>query len=438
MKTTKQLKFSQKLAALFIIIAGIITIGRILNLINNENKLIEDITAFISLIGFTFYLYPIFFEKFKNHKLNKNLLIALIFFSTLQLNAQDYSKQIEAFTKSFADKNTKALQPYMSTELKFGQIPAASTPAIMSNIVTNLPKLNSMSIVESVQGKAKVKYDFVGLGIRESHLFFDTEGKITKIELVENLIKQEAEARRQQQQSVQLPNPGGLGNKYTPKKVEFNAPDGLTINGNLYEIDKSKLIILLTHQAGYNRIEYADIAPKLNELGYNCLAIDLRSGGNFGGKPNNTNQRAIEKKLKPEMIDAQQDIAAAIDYLNKKYNQKIILWGSSFSSSLALLEGANNHKVKAIIGFSPGNYFGNAAPSLATVFSKIEKPFLVTSSKQEATTLSALIGKSELKTNQQQFIPTSTGFHGSRALWTGQKGAEEYWEAVTQFLSQLK
>lgn len=368
---------------------------------------------------------------------NRQILIIAFLVSTT-LFAQDYSKQIDAFSKSFADKNTEALQPYLSPKLQFGQIPVANTQAIMKNIVTNLPKLNTMSIIEHEQGKAKIAYDFVGLGKRESFIHFDNEGKIVSIELVENLIQQEAEARKQLQQSVQLPSPGALGEKYIPTSVEFASKDGLAINANLYEVDKTKPVILLMHQAGYNRIEYADIAPKLNEMGYNCLVVDLRSGGNFAGKPNKTNARAIEKGLQPEMIDVQQDVAAAIDYLHTKYKQNVIVWGSSFSSSLALLEGVNNSKVNAIISFSPGDYFGDAAPSLSTVFSSITKPFFVTSSQQEAKALTALIGDVEMKDTQVQFIPESKGFHGSRALWEGQKGAAEYWHAITQFLSMIE
>jgi len=436
MKSSKHLKKPntlKKIGFTLILIAGIMTFLRILDIVPRDYYIAHDIRNYVYLVGALMVMIPYFLKR----KQTKTIVIVLALFSSATIFAQDYSKQIEAFTKSFTDKNTKALQPYMSSKLQFGQIPAANTPTIMSNIVTNLPKLNSMTIIESTEGKAKIAYNFQALGKRESFIHFDIEGKITKIELVENLIQQEAEARRQQQQSVQVPVPGVLGDKYKPTKVEFTAADGLIINGNFYGVNTQKPIILLTHQAGYNRIEYVDIAPKLNEMGYNCLVIDLRSGGAFAGKPNNTNQRAIEKGLKPEMIDAQQDITAAINYLNKKYHQKVIVWGSSFSSSLALLEGVNNDKVKAIISFSPGDYFGDAAPSLATVFSKIKKPYLVTSSKQEATALRELIGNSKLATNQLQFIPESNGFHGSRALWEGQKGAEEYWNAVTQFLNQL-
>ena len=195
--------------------------------------------------------------------------------------------------------------------------------------------------------------------------------------------------------------------------------------------------ILLCHQAGYNKQEYADIAPKLNEMGYNCLAIDQRSGGDFAGKPNETFQRAKEKSLPTAYIDAQQDIEAAIDFLNKKYNKKVILLGSSYSSSLVLFESLKNNTVSASIAFSPGDYFGDQKPSLSTVFLKADKPFFITSSKQEAETLNALVDKKQLKENQIQFIPESDGFHGSKALWSGQNGAEEYWTAIADFLKSI-
>lgn len=369
--------------------------------------------------------------------INSIMIILILFISSLQGIAQDYSTQIDVFAKSFAEKNVSALSLHTSAELKFDPVPVANTLTILKSIVSQLPKLNSMTILESENGKAKVKYDFDGLGISESYLFFNDSGKITRIEFIENLIKQQMAVQQRQQKSVQVPNPSEFGAKYKPSKVEFVSIDGLTVYGDIYEIDKNKPVILLCHQADYNRIEYADIAPRLNELGYNCLAIDQRSGGEFGGKINDTAKRAGEKGMTPTMVDAQQDIAAAVRYLNKAYKTKVIVWGSSYSSSLALFEGVSNSNIKAIIGFSPGDYFGNAAPSLSTIFSKIAKPYLVTSSKVEAEALRVLIGDSKQKKNQQQFVPKSEGFHGSRALWTGQEGSEEYWNVVTQFLTEI-
>ncbi len=428
-----KIKGIQKVGAILIIISGLITLLKVVD--SNKDYLTQDLRNYIFLGGFFLYIIPRLSKVFKSK--SSTTFLAMLFVSTTLL-AQDYSKQIDAFTKSFSDKTTEAIQSYMSPKLQFGKIPVANTPAIMNNIVKNLPKLNSMTIIESEKGKAKVAYDFIGLGKSESHIHFDVEGRMTKIELVENLIKQEAEARRGMQNSVQLPTPGELGKKYIPTTIEFKGKDGLLINANLYEVDENKPIILLMHQAGYNRLEYADIAPRLNALGYNCLAVDLRSGGTFAGENNITHTHAKEKGLNPEMIDSQEDVKTAINFLYDKYNREVIVWGSSYSSSLALLEGVSNNKVKAIIAFSPGNYFGDAAPSLNTAFLKMDKPFFVTSSKEEAEALTLLMGNTSLNERQSQFIPNSKGFHGSRALWIGQKGAEEYWKSVTTFLELVK
>ncbi len=436
-KIFKELKTIQKLGAALIIISTIITIGTLLNIINDENKIPENGRNIMLILGFTFYLVP----NFKNgiRKNNSKILTSLMFLfvSLFSVQAQDYSEQIEAFKQSFTEKNTEKINPYLSSELKFDPIPVANTSAIMDNIVSQLPKLNDLIILESEKGKAKVKYDFDGLGISESHIYFDHSGKMTRIEMIENLIKQEMAAQQKMKESVQMPTFGKLAKKYVPTKVEFKSKDGLFVNGNLYEIDKNKPVILLCHQAGYNRIEYADIAPKLNDLGYNCLAIDQRSGGNFAGKPNNTFERATEQGKPTNYVDAQQDIEAAINFLSERYNQKVTVWGSSYSSSLALFESLKNNKVNASISFSPGDYFGNERESLADVFKRIGKPFFITSSKEESTVLKSLVGDTKLKNSQIQFIPTSDGFHGSRALWTGQKGAEEYWTAVMEFLNSF-
>ena len=103
-----------------------------------------------------------------------------------------------------------------------------------------------------------------------------------------------------------------------------------------------------------------------------------------------------------------------------------------------MLEGAHNDHVKAILSFSPGDYFGDAAPSLATIFSNIDKPFFVTSSKKESKAITALRGDSKLKENQSLFIAVSGGYQCSRVLWEGQQGSAEYWAAATDFLNKVK
>lgn len=302
----------------------------------------------------------------------------------------------------------------------------------------NLPVLNSLEILSQKNGEAEVQYDFTALGKRTSKILFDETGKLTKLFLVDNLLKEQAEAQAAAAAQKQGPTLGELSKKYPAQKVQLEAKDGLMITGALYEIGENEPVILLCHQAGYNKYEYADIAPKLNEMGFNVMAIDQRSGGTFAGKDNETFSLAKSKGLSTEFVDAQQDMEAAIDFLSKKFDQKVILWGSSYSSSLTLFISEKNKKVRAALAFSPGDYFGDAKTSLANVFPELKIPFLVTSSKQEAEVLSGLLEGVKLKKNQTQFIPEGTGYHGSRALWEGQEGGGEYWNAVNAFLANFK
>ena len=77
-----------------------------------------------------------------------------------------------------------------------------------------------------------------------------------------------------------------------PTTLWLQATDGVEIRGDLYALDgddkRSAPVILLFHQAGSNRGEYAEIAPRLNELGFHALAIDQRSGGKRWGFENET------------------------------------------------------------------------------------------------------------------------------------------------------
>ncbi len=371
---------------------------------------------------------------------NSSMAAVLIILFTLPVSgsAQDYSQQIEAFEQSFHQKEISVIKPFLSDSLKFNPLPIQNTIPVLTNIVTNLPKLNTIKIMSSEKGNAKVKYDFEQLGISESHIHFDANGKIKQIEFVDDIIKQQIEQQRKMQSSVQAPKPDKIAFTYSKKKVEFPSKDGLIISAESYEIDPDKPVILLFHQGGYNKYEYADIAPRLNKMGFNAIAIDQRSGGSFADKQNETFNRAVQNGIESiEFSDADQDIEAAIDYFADAYQQKVIVWGSSYSSSLVLHSAAKNKNVKAVISFSPGDYFGEKLPSLKTVFPKINQPFLVTSSREEADQLMELLHEVDQSDLQLQFIPESEGFHGSRALWIDQQGADEYWAAITKFLEEI-
>ena len=62
----------------------------------------------------------------------------------------------------------------------------------------------------------------------------------------------------------------------------------------------------------------------------------------------------------------------------------------------------------------------------------------LTSTKPEAEELSKYLSEVQLKENQMQFVPDSTGEHGSRALWKTNPHHTQYWNSLMPFLEKLK
>jgi alpha/beta superfamily hydrolase len=218
------------------------------------------------------------------------------------------------------------------------------------------------------------------------------------------------------------------------EKFEFPSTDGLTITADLYEIGHDNPVIVLCHQARFSRGEYTKIARKLNKKGFNCLAIDQRSGDQVNKVINETAKLAKEKGLPQEYIHAEPDIIAAVNWAAARYEKSVTLWGSSYSASLALKVGTEHDKVEIIISFSPGEYFGEDL-TLKNVIAPLDKPVFVTSSKKEASQVRDVLSLNE-SDKVTHFIPREDGIHGSRALWKSTPNHEEYWTALERFLKR--
>ncbi len=224
--------------------------------------------------------------------------------------------------------------------------------------------------------------------------------------------------------------------------ISFKSADDVLITADAYiahTSDKTPLIVLF-HQAGSSRGEYNEIAPRLNKLGFNCIAVDLRSGDYSRGKDNETTMRASKAGLATSYIDALPDIIAALQYANKHYS-KVIAWGSSYSASLVLkVAGDHPELVDGVLAFSPGEYFAHLGKSKTWIrdsAQKIKVPTFITSSRSEAGDWS-LIYDAIGNANRQSFIPETVGKHGSKALWKKYADSAAYWDAVTEFLGTFK
>ncbi|MBN1115599.1 MAG: dienelactone hydrolase family protein [Bacteroidales bacterium] len=223
---------------------------------------------------------------------------------------------------------------------------------------------------------------------------------------------------------------------FSQEKVSFYAEDSLKITADLYLLENRKPFIVLLHQAGSGRGEYNEIAPKLNKLGYNCLAVDLRSGQKSNSKQNETAERAKEGKYPNKYLDAVRDIDASINYVRKFNKLPVVLFGSSYSASLALLQAAKSDEISAVIAFSPGEYF---QPELEVreEISSLNKPLFIASTKREYNYVKELVA--DTNSEISFFKPSEgDGVHGASALWEKSNASEECWLNLSFFFRKLK
>jgi pimeloyl-ACP methyl ester carboxylesterase len=222
------------------------------------------------------------------------------------------------------------------------------------------------------------------------------------------------------------------------KTVQFDARDGVRITGDLYRVDTnaSRPFIVLFHQARSSRGEYREIAPKLNTLGFNVLAIDQRSGDGMNGVENETVMAALEKDKEIGYLDAMVDLTSTVAYVREHFAKgKLIGWGSSYSAALILkLAGDQPDLLDGVIAFSPGEYF-KPRVRISDSAKDIKVPTFVTSMRKEKKRTSevfAAVGGKKV-----YFLPKGEGEHGSKALWKKSSQHQEYWHAVEAFLKQF-
>jgi dienelactone hydrolase len=228
-------------------------------------------------------------------------------------------------------------------------------------------------------------------------------------------------------------------NDFQGETIHFNSSDDVKITADLYMTSNSKApFIILYHQAGYSRGEYLSIAPQLNALGFNCMAIDQRSGDSVNKVPNETHKEAVAMNKPTEYLDAIEDIESA--YLYVKYGiqpEKIILWGSSYSAAIMFYMGSVHHdNLSGLLAFSPGEYFKINRKEIKSYASKVTCPVFVTSAKSEYQQWKSIYAS--VKSDKSYFLPETEGKHGSKALWNDNPNHAAYWSAVKEFLHQLK
>jgi len=219
------------------------------------------------------------------------------------------------------------------------------------------------------------------------------------------------------------------------EKVTFPATDSLIVTADFYRSSSDNPYIILTHQAGFSRGEFIETAPRLVKLGYNCLAVDLRAGDQVNYIKDETSRRARKGGTSQTLLDSKKDISGAINYAYSRSGKPVILLGSSYSASLDLLLAKDNSKIKAVIAFSPGEFFPGV--EVNNEIEGLSKPLFIGTTKDELPYTKKILRNVESR-YYTLFTPSGDGSHGSKALWLSSPQSEEYWLALMMFINKLK
>ncbi len=223
-------------------------------------------------------------------------------------------------------------------------------------------------------------------------------------------------------------------------EINFVTADSVQIIADLYVSNKTAPTILLFHQGGSNaRAEYVTIIPRLMEKGYNIIAIDQRRGGQRYGSYNRTIARMPESNF--SYCDAYADLENTLDYLIRSgFSGSKILWGSSYSASLAI-KLANNRPeaVDAVLAFSPasGGPMEGCRPD--EYFETLQVPLLLLRPKGEMEIASVQAQFDLARENNHQVYIAENGVHGSSMLVAKRVKADvaENWQIVESFISSV-
>ena len=218
--------------------------------------------------------------------------------------------------------------------------------------------------------------------------------------------------------------------------VQIKAADGVSVFGLSYAADKpARATILLFHQAGASKGEYAEIAPRLAAEGFDVIAIDQRSGGAGIGGANQTVQALGHST---DYAAALPDLEAALAFARAKASGKgVLVWGSSYSAALVFLLAAKHPgDVTAVLAFSPGEYI--QGESVRGAAARLAVPVFVTSASDKSEIAAAKAVVAAVPAGKgTQFAPHN-GVHGSSTLRKSANAAghDENWSAVEAFLKQ--
>ncbi len=225
------------------------------------------------------------------------------------------------------------------------------------------------------------------------------------------------------------------------EEIRFDTADGVAVTGDWYRTDDSRLarLILLFHQGGGDaRGEYGSIAPRLNKLGFDVIAIDQRRGGGRLDGVNRTVAALGDREF--GYCDAYPDLEGAIEFARRQgYEGPMIAWGSSYSAALVFKLAVDHRRdIGAVLAFSPAAGPPLADCPLSSQLDSIDVPVLALRPASEFEIESVQSQMAEFEKHGIQTYVADPGVHGSSMLNEARVGSstEAAWAVVTDFLAR--
>ena len=235
-------------------------------------------------------------------------------------------------------------------------------------------------------------------------------------------------------------------NEKSSKEINFYTSDSIQIFGDLYEYDKDALTILLFHQGGSNgRAEYKTIIPRLIEKNYNVLLIDQRLGGQMFGGYNRTVSNIGYKDFSYNgytYCDAYPDLESALKFIEKLgFKEKKVLWGSSYSATLAIRLASNEQeKISGVLAFSPATGGSVQQCKADQYFPNLKVPLLILRPPNEMKNENVQKQFNLAKQYNHRTYAAKFGTHGSSMLVSERVDGtiDENWDVVVSFLDEIE
>jgi dienelactone hydrolase len=226
-----------------------------------------------------------------------------------------------------------------------------------------------------------------------------------------------------------------------PVVVRFPVRDSIVLVADVYRAagGAGGPTILLFHQAGGSaRGEYRAITPRLVHEGYNVIASDIRGGGDRFGVANRV---ATPDPAAFSYCEALAEMDAAVNLARVQgFSGPLVLWGSSYSATLALQVGARRAAdVRAVLAFSPasGEPMSGCEPAVYVGWlTRAGVPTLALRPRAELEDPGRAAAFEAMRRDGAAVHVAERGRHGSSMLDAErtQADTEPEWKAVLAFL----